>query len=133
MGEIRSKQFILRTAILFSCGGLLVACAGDPPKPAPVAMGAPPPIADSGPSVMSGSPLISSSVPVRRSFERPASQSKRVAEGRPSSKHLVSSKKHHHSVKATHHKAAKQHIAHKGTARKQAKVSAVTKTAQPKS
>ena len=134
MGEIRSKQFILSTAVLFSCGSLLVACAGNPPTPAPVVMSAPPPIADAGPPVLSSSPRISAPAPVRRTVAREASQRPPTLEARRPSRHLgASSKQHHHSAKATHHKAAKHHIARKGTTPKQAKITAAAKTTQPKS
>ena len=40
MGETRSIGFFLRVGMLASCAGLLVACAGEPHKPAPIVMGA---------------------------------------------------------------------------------------------
>jgi hypothetical protein len=131
MGKIRSKRLILGTAVLFGCGGLLAACAGDPPKPAPVVMSAPPPIADAGPP-LSSSPRIAPPAPVRRTVAREVAQRPARVEARRS-RHLASSKEHRHAAKATHHKTAKHHIARKGTAPKQAKLSAAAKTTQPKS
>jgi hypothetical protein len=123
MGETRSTGVFLRVAMLFSCAGLLVACAGDPQKPAPVAMGAPPPTIDA--PVISGSPRVSSLAPVRRIVAREATQKTPAAAVRSPARHVASSKEHHRSAKARHHKIAKRHV-HKRTAQ-------ATKASQPKS
>lgn len=133
MGEIRSKRFILGTVVLLGCGGLLAACAGEPPTPAPVVMSAPPPIADAGSPLLSSSPRISAPAPVRRTVAQATSQRPPTVQARRGSRHLASGKEHHHSAKATHHKAAKHHIARKGITPKQAKITAAAKKTYPKS
>ena len=131
MGHIRSKRLGLYAAMVLTCGSLLVACTGEPPKPAPVVgtNASSTPVGEIGTPVVSESPVVAAPFPGRGNAMRQASQPRPVREIR-TSKHVVSAKERHRTVKARHQKGTK-HVAHKATARKHAKVTGIAKTIHP--
>ena len=131
MGNIKPKRFGLRVATVFACGSLLLACTGEPPKPASVVdMNASP--AAVGEIGMPETPIVAAPLPRRgRVMGHQASQPTHGREIR-SSKHVASAKERHRAVKARHKKATKHAVAHKANTRKQTKVTGMTKTPHSK-
>jgi hypothetical protein len=132
MKHISPARLGLHTAAVFALAGLLAACTAEPPKPAPlVSMNAPvaAPVGEISTPVVSEPPVAAPPLG-GKTARMQVSQSRQAREVR-SSKHVASTKERHRVTKARHRKATK-HIAHKGSARKQAKVTGTIKTAHPK-
>ena len=116
MQSAKAARLGLRLAVVFGCGGLVIACAGGPTEPAPVILGTASPTDIAGP-VDAGPPGFA--LPRPRSAARHAPEPARHSAQLPS-RHLASlSERHRSPVKeaAAHKPAARKHAKHVAAAK----------------
>jgi hypothetical protein len=109
-------------AVLLSCGGLLVACAGTSSEPAPVVMGAP---ATAGEIAAAGTsaPLLTNSPVAPRTTTRAVRPAQHTALTHPLPAQRMAAHRHHRSTtaSASHRKHRHRAVAHRAPDRKHAK------------
>jgi hypothetical protein len=119
MQSAKAARLGLRLAVMFGCGGLVVACTGGPTEPAPVILGTASPTDIAGP-VDAGSPGFARPLPRPRSAARHAPDATRHNAARVPPRHLASlSERHRSPLKeaATHKPAARKHAKHVAAAK----------------
>jgi hypothetical protein len=119
MWGVRRKRLGLGILAAVSCAGLLAACAGEPPAPAPVLMGA----ATTGAEI--GSPVLSTAsvMPSTPSLQAPR-PNRSTAARHPSRHRIASTNRHTPAVPRAAHRKTQNHVAHGVSKRRHAKVAA---------